>query len=71
MVNHIRIKADLTVARVGHLHIGFKLEAVQEVLMGTSSADLQVAGSFTVVPDPDGGPVVKEFDGSAAVSSLP
>jgi beta-glucosidase len=42
-----------------------------EVLVGTSSADLQVAGSFTVVPDPDGGPVVKEFDGSSAVSSLP
>jgi len=42
-----------------------------DVLVGTSSADLQVAGSFTVVPDPDGGPVVKEFDGSSAVSSLP
>ena len=42
-----------------------------EVLVGTSSADLQVAGSFTVVPDPLGGPVVKEFDGSSAVSPLP
>ena len=42
-----------------------------EVLVGTSSADLQVAGSFTVVPDPDGRPVVKEFDGSSDVSSLP
>ena len=42
-----------------------------DVLVGTSSADLQVAGSFTVVPDPDGGPVVKEFDGSSAVTSLP
>ncbi len=42
-----------------------------EVLVGTSSADLQVAGSFTVVPDPDGGPVVKEFDGSSTVTPLP
>ena len=42
-----------------------------EVLVGTSSADLQVAGSFTVVPDPDGRPVVKQFDGSSAVTPLP
>ncbi len=42
-----------------------------EVLVGTSSVDLHVAGSFTVVPDPVGGPVVKEFDGSSAVTSLP
>jgi len=42
-----------------------------EVLVGTSSADLQVAGSFIVVPDPAGGPVVKEFDGSSAVSAAP
>ena len=42
-----------------------------EVLVGTSSADLQVAGSFTVVPDPDGRPVIKLFDGSSAVTPLP
>jgi purine-binding chemotaxis protein CheW len=43
MVNHTRMKADLTVARVGHLHIGFKLEAVQEVLMGTSITPVPLA----------------------------
>jgi beta-glucosidase len=42
-----------------------------EVLVGTSAADLVVAGSFTVVPDPDGRPVVKQFDGSVAVIPLP
>ena len=42
-----------------------------EVLVGTSSADLQVAGSFTVVPDPEGRPVVKQFDGSSTVIPLP
>jgi purine-binding chemotaxis protein CheW len=43
MVSQIRHKADLTVARVGHLHIGFKLEAVQEVLMGTSITPVPLA----------------------------
>jgi len=42
-VNPTRTKADLTVARVGHLHIGFKLEAVQEVLMGTSITPVPLA----------------------------
>ncbi len=42
-----------------------------EVLVGTSSADLQVAGSFTVVPDPNSRPVVKQFDGSSTVTPLP
>ena len=42
-----------------------------EVLVGTSSADLQVAGSFTVEPDPDGRPVVKRFDGTIEVTALP
>ena len=39
-----------------------------DVLVGTSSADLEVAGSFTVVPDTDGRPVVKQFDGSSTVT---
>ncbi|MFN6121042.1 MAG: chemotaxis protein CheW [Actinomycetes bacterium] len=38
-----RRKADLTVARVGQLHIGFRLEAVQEVLMGTSITPVPLA----------------------------
>ena len=42
-----------------------------EVLVGTSAADLLVAGSFTVVPDPDGRPVVKQFDGSSSVTPRP
>jgi len=42
-----------------------------DVLVGTSSADLDLAGSFTVVPDPDGLPVVKQFDGSSVVTPLP
>ncbi len=43
MVSSSRIKADLTVARVGHLHIGFRLDAVQEVLMGTSVTPVPLA----------------------------
>lgn len=43
MVSSTRRKADLTVARVGHLHIGFRLEAVQEVLMGTSITPVPLA----------------------------
>ena len=42
-----------------------------EVMVGTSAADLLVAGSFTVVPDPDGRPVVKQFDGSSSVTPRP
>jgi purine-binding chemotaxis protein CheW len=45
MVNSTRRKADLTVARVGHLHIGFRLETVQEVLMGTSITPVPLADS--------------------------
>jgi purine-binding chemotaxis protein CheW len=43
MVSTLRRKADLTVARVGQLHIGFRLEAVQEVLMGTSITPVPLA----------------------------
>jgi purine-binding chemotaxis protein CheW len=43
MVSASRRKADLTVARVGQLHIGFRLEAVQEVLMGTSITPVPLA----------------------------
>jgi purine-binding chemotaxis protein CheW len=43
MVSSTRMKADLTVAQVGHLHIGFKLEAVQEVLMGTEVTPVPLA----------------------------
>ena len=35
--------ADLTVARVGDLHVGFRLEAVQEVLMGTAITPVPLA----------------------------
>jgi beta-glucosidase len=41
-----------------------------DVLVGTSSANLEVAGSFTVVPDADGRPVLKQFDGSSTVTAL-
>lgn len=43
MVNFSRVAADLTVARVGALHIGFRLESVQEVLMGTSITPVPLA----------------------------
>ena len=35
--------ADLTVTRVGELHVGFRLDAVQEVLMGTSITPVPLA----------------------------
>jgi purine-binding chemotaxis protein CheW len=37
--------ADLTVTRVGDLHVGFRLDAVQEVLMGTSITPVPLAES--------------------------
>jgi beta-glucosidase len=41
-----------------------------EVLVGTSSANLALAGTLTVVPDPDG-PVVKRFQGTTEILALP
>ncbi|MEX1133313.1 MAG: glycoside hydrolase family 3 N-terminal domain-containing protein [Acidimicrobiia bacterium] len=41
-----------------------------DVFLGTSSADLVEAGSFTVVPDPSGRPAQKVFDGTVEVSSV-
>jgi beta-glucosidase len=69
-----RVTFDLPVGQLGFYNRD--LEYVVEpgsidVLVGTTSADLEVAGSFTVVPDPDGRPVVKQFDGSSAVIPLP
>jgi beta-glucosidase len=40
---------------------------VVEVLVGTSSRDLQEAGAVSIVPDPSGEPPVKAFDGSVSV----
>ena len=39
-----------------------------DVLVGTSSADLLEAGSFTVVPDPSGRSPQKVFEGTVEVS---
>jgi beta-glucosidase len=69
-----RVTFDLPVGQLGFYDRD--LEYVVEpgsidVLVGTSSADLDLAGSFTVVPDPDGLPVVKQFDGSSVVTPLP
>jgi beta-glucosidase len=69
-----RVTFDLPVGQLGFYNRD--LEYVVEpgsidVLVGTSSADLEVAGSFSVVPDPDGRSVVKQFDGSSAVIPLP
>ena len=69
-----RVTFDLPVGQLGFYDRD--LEYVVEpgsidVLVGTSSADLDLAGSFTVVPDPDRLPVVKQFDGSSAVTLLP
>ncbi len=41
-----------------------------DVFLGTSSADLVEAGSFTVVPDPSGRPTQKVFDGTVEVSGV-
>ena len=41
---------------------------VVEVFVGTSTRDLIPAGTFTVVPDPAGLPVVKVFDGSVSIT---
>ncbi len=41
-----------------------------DVLIGTSSTDLALAGSVSVVPDPTGRPVVKRFDGTTEVVPL-
>jgi hypothetical protein len=41
-----------------------------DVFLGTSSADLVEAGTFTVVPDPSGRPAQKMFDGTVEVSSV-
>ena len=43
MVNFRRAPADLTVARVGAFHVGFRLESVQEVLMGTAITPVPLA----------------------------
>jgi purine-binding chemotaxis protein CheW len=43
MVSFSRVAMDLTVARVGALHVGFRLDAVQEVLMGTSITPVPLA----------------------------
>jgi beta-glucosidase len=69
-----RLTFDLPVGQLGFYNRD--LEYVVEpgsidVLVGTSSADLEVAGSFTVVPDANGRPVVKQFDGSSTVTPLP
>jgi len=69
-----RVTFDLPVGQLGFYDrdLEYVVEPGSiEVLVGTSSADLDLAGSFTVVPDPDGLPVVKQFDGSSAVIPLP
>ena len=43
MVTTTATAADLTVARVGNLHIGFPLDAVQEVLMGITVTPVPLA----------------------------
>ena len=43
MVKGFSRPADLTVTRVGNLHVGFRLDAVQEVLMGTSVTPVPLA----------------------------
>lgn len=52
-MNGLRRPADLTIAQVGLLHVGFPLRTVQEVLTGTSvtpvpGADLGCAGLLNV-----------------------
>jgi purine-binding chemotaxis protein CheW len=43
MVTLAKRAAELTVARVGPLHVGFRLDAVQEVLMGISVTPVPLA----------------------------
>jgi len=43
MVTALAASAELTVARVGNLHVGFPLEAVQEVLMGITVTPVPLA----------------------------